>query len=207
MSNTRAAPATIADRDRTGPISELERQRVVDALTYARSEPARMRPMLNDAEAATLDMMRRLRAAHHDAAPSVSRLAEYLGWTRSAVVEQLEALRRKGFIRRADDCSTYLETCEAVGFRCVVPLIALALDLATIDPRDLAAGRDAIARHHANAVDIVRLLAELVPGAIIMANKDTAQGVLRRSQIPARSIRNEPVVRSLVSARSRAIAA
>ena len=110
MSNSRAAGLPIADVDRFGRLTDIERQRITDALTYARSEPARMRPMLNDAEAATLDMMRRLRAAHHDAAPSVSRLAEYLGWTRSAVVEQLEMLRHKGFVRRAEDCSTYLET-------------------------------------------------------------------------------------------------
>ncbi len=122
-----------------------------------------MRPMLNEAEAATLDMMRRLRASHADAAPSVSRLAEYLGWTRSAVVEQLEALRRKGFVKRASDCATYLETVEAVGFRCVVPLLALMLDLADTHPHDAAGHRDIMARHHANALDIARIVARLVP--------------------------------------------
>ncbi len=129
-----------------------------------------MRPMLNAPEAATLDMMRRLRASHADAAPSVSRLAEYLGWTRSAVVEQLEALRRKGFVKRASDCSTYLETVEAVAFRCCLPLLALMLDLADTDPRDLDRARDVAARHHANALDIARIVAQLVPDGTFRPN-------------------------------------
>ena len=114
---------------RFGPLTCLERSRIVEALQFARTEPERMRPMLNESEAATFDMMRRLRAAQADAAPSVPKLAEYLGWTRSAVMEQLESLRRKGFVQRASDCTTYLETVEAVGFRGVVPLVAMALVL------------------------------------------------------------------------------
>ena len=196
MANSRAADAPTADADRFGPLSELERKRITDALTYARSEPARLRPWLNDAEAATLDMMRRLRAANHDAAPSVSRLAEYLGWTRDAVVEQLEALRRKGFIRRAADCSTYLETIEAVGFRCVVPLIALMLDLAQTDPHDLDANRDIFARHHANAVDIARTVAQLVPPMEIAATKRATKGLFHHYEIPSRSVRQGNPVRA-----------
>ncbi len=69
---------------RFGPLTKVERSRIVEAVQFARTEPERMRPMLNEAEAATLDMMRRLRAAQADAAPSVSRLAEYLSWSRSA---------------------------------------------------------------------------------------------------------------------------
>lgn len=190
MPNHRPAGAPIADRDRLGRLTTIERTRIADALTYARSEPSRLRPMLNDAEALTLDMMRRLRAAHHDAAPSVSRLAEYLGWTRSAVVEQLEALRRKGFIRRAEDCSIYLETIEAVGFRCVVPLVALMLDLAETHPHDAAGHRDIMARHHANAVDIARQIAQLVPRALMTVNRRAAQGLIREPRIPHRSTRN-----------------
>lgn len=192
MANSRAADAPIADADRFGRLTDIERKRITDALTYARSEPARMRPMLNDAEALTLDMMRRLRAAHHDAAPSVSRLAEYLGWTRSAVVEQLEMLRHKGFVRRAEDCSTYLETAEAVAFRCCMPLLSLMLDLADMDPRDLAAGRDVLARHHANAVDIARTVAQLVPQATLAANIQALGRLRHESRIPERSIRQVP---------------
>ncbi len=157
-------------RKRLGPLTKLERSRIVKALQFARTEPERMRPMLNAPEAATLDMMRRLRAAQADAAPSVSRLAEYLSWSQSAVVEQLEALRRKGFVKRASDCATYLETIEAVGFRCVVPLLALMLDLADTDPRDLDRARDVAARHHANALDIARIVAQLVPDGIFRPN-------------------------------------
>lgn len=192
MSNSRAAHAPVAHRQRFGRLTDIERKRIGDALTYARSEPARMRPWLNDAEAATLDMMRRLRAAHHDAAPSVSRLAEYLGWTRDAVVEQLEMLRHKGFIRCADDCSTYLETAEAVGFRVVMPLLALMLDLAETDPRDLETGRDILARHHANAVDIAHMVAELVPRSRFAGNIHAGNGHLRPRSIPKRSTRQMP---------------
>jgi hypothetical protein len=184
--------ASIADADRFGRLTDLERKRIADALTYARSEPARLRPWLNDAEAATLDMMRRLRAAHHDAAPSVSRLAEYLGWTRDAVVEQLEMLRHKGFIRRAEDCSIYLETAEAVAFRCCMPLLMLMLDLADMDPRDLAAGRDVLARHHANALDIARTIALLVPQTMVTANQRATGSLFHRYVIPQRSLRNKP---------------
>jgi DNA-binding IscR family transcriptional regulator len=189
MANSRAAGAPIADRQRFGRLTEIERQRITDALMYARSEPARLRPWLNDAEAATLDMMRRLRAAHHDAAPSVSRLAEYLGWTRDAVVEQLEMLRHKGFIRRAADCSTYLETAEAVAFRCAVPLL---LDLAETDPRDTAKSHDVHARHHANALDIARMIAQLVPQTQLVGNKRATNGLFHQPSIPQRSVRQIP---------------
>lgn len=192
MPNSRAAGAPIADTQRFGRLTDTERERITKALTFARSEPARLRPWLNDAEAATLDMMRRLRAAHHDAAPSVSRLAEYLGWTRDAVVEQLEMLRHKGFIRRASDCSTYLETVEAVAFRCCVPLLALMLDLAETDPRETAASHDVHARHHANALDIARMVAQLVPQTELVGNKRATNGLFHRSQIPQRSARQIP---------------
>lgn len=190
MANSRAAGCPIADSQRFGRLTDIERKRIDDALTYARSEPARLRPWLNDAEAATLDMMRRLRAANHDAAPSVSRLAEYLGWTRDAVVEQLEMLRHKGFIRRAADCATYLETAEAVAFRCCLPLLALMLDLAATDPRDTAASHDVHARHHANALDIARMVAQLVPPGEIAGNVLAVNGLFHRSMIPRRSARN-----------------
>lgn len=190
MANSRAAGAPIADRDRFGRLTDIERDRITEALTFARSEPARLRPMLNDAEALTLDMMRRLRATHHDAAPSVSRLAEYLGWTRDAVVEQLEMLRHKGFIRRAADCSTYLETVEAVAFRCCVPLLALMLDLAETDPRDTAASHDVHARHHANALDIARIVAQLVPETELVGNSHASNGLYHKPSIPHRSTRN-----------------
>lgn len=190
MANIRPAGAPIADRQRFGRLTEIERRRITDALTFARSEPARLRPWLNDSEAATLDMMRRLRASHADAAPSVSRLAEYLGWTRSAVVEQLEALRRKGFIRRADDCSVYLETAEAVAFRCCLPLLALMLDLADTNPRDTAKSHDVHARHHANALDIARLVAQLVPQTSVAGNIHATNGHRRQDRIPSRSVRN-----------------
>ena len=192
MSNSRAAGSPIADSQRFGRLSDIERKRIDDALTYARSEPARLRPWLNDAEAATLDMMRRLRAAHHDAAPSVARLAEYLGWTRDAVVEQLEMLRHKGFIRRAADCATYLETAEAVAFRCCLPLLALMLDLAETDPRDTAASHDVHARHHANAVDIARMVAELAVTKEFVGNTRATGSLFHRWSIPQRSVRNKP---------------
>lgn len=155
---------------RSGPLTKLERSRIVEALQWARTEPERMRPMLNEAEAAALDMFRRLRAAQADAAPSVARLAEYLGWTRPATVERPEALRRKGFVQRASDCSTYLETIEAVGFRCIVPLVAMYLDLARIDPRNEPQWRRTASIHHANALDIAGRLAELVPHGIFRPN-------------------------------------
>ncbi len=192
MSNSRAAGCPIADTQRFGRLTDLEIKRITDALTYARSEPARLRPWLNDAEAATLDMMRRLRAAHHDAAPSISRLAEYLGWTRDAVVEQLEMLRHKGFIRRAADCATYLETAEAVAFRCCLPLLALMLDLAETDPRDTAASHDVHARHHANALDIARMVAQLVPPGRLAGNVHASNGHLYPRSIPKRSVRQMP---------------
>ena len=192
MANTRPAGAPIADADRFGRLTDIERKRITDALIYARSEPSRLRPMLNDSEALTLDMMRRLRAAHHDAAPSVSRLAEYLGWTRSAVVEQLEALRRKGFIRRAEDCSIYLETAEAVAFRCCMPLLMLMLDLAETDPRDTAKSHEIHALHHANAVDIARQIAQLVPQVTLAVNRRAVGGLHHEPGIPKRSARQTP---------------
>ena len=120
-----------------------------------------MRPMLNEAEAAALDMFRRLRAAQFDTAPSVSR---------PATVERLEGLRRKGFIKRASGCSTYLETVEAVGFRCIVPLVATCLDLARIDPRNEPQWRRTASIHHANVLDIAKRLAQLVPDGIFRPN-------------------------------------
>ena len=157
-------------RKRLGPLTKLECSRIVEALHCARTEPERMRPMLNEAEAAALDMFRRLRAAQFDTAPSVSRLADYLGWTRPATVERLEGLRRKGFIKRASDCSTYLETVEAVGFRCIVPLVAMCLDLARIDPRNEPQWRRTASIHHANALDIAKRIAQLVPDGIFRPN-------------------------------------
>ncbi len=59
---------------------------------------------------------------------------------------------------------------EAVGFRCVVPLLALMLDLAETDPRDTAKSHDVHARHHANALDIARIVAQLVPAGTFKPN-------------------------------------
>ena len=98
-------------------------------------------------------------------------------------MEQLEALRRKGFVKRASDCATYLETVEAVGFRCVVPLLALMLDLAETDPRDLDRARDVAARHHANALDIARIVAQLVPDGTFRPNTNLRRMYRRRNNL------------------------
>lgn len=171
-------------RRSTRPLSKLERDRLHQALRYARSEVSTMRPLLNVAEAATLDMYRRLRHADRGAIPGVARLAEHLGWTRPATIEKLEALRNKGFIKRAADCSLYLETCEAVVFKSATALLAMALALATINPASETQWRHAAAIHHANAVDICAEIAGLVEIGKVKVEKNTAKGIYSGPQIP-----------------------
>ena len=172
------------ERKELHPLSKIERARIIDALRFARMETRAMRPMLNLAEAATLDMFRRLRQADHDAAPSVSRLAEYLGWTRSATVEQLEALKRKGFIKRAQDCSLYIETIEAVALKCSSSLVAMAVALATSDPGNTQAFSQIASVHHANAVEICHKIALLVPSGLVIVSKDVGKASFYGPIIP-----------------------
>lgn len=179
-----ARSKTRDQRQSARPLSKLERASLLDALRYARCEPAAMRPLLNRAEAATLDMYRRVRHADKGAIPGVARIAEHLGWKRSTTIEQLEALRRKGFIKRAHDCSLYLETCEAAVFKCADALLALAVSLASIDPSSERSWRKHAVLQHANAMDVCRKLAEFVKIQEAEVSDRTVKGLFSGPQIP-----------------------
>ena len=69
------------------------------------------------------------------------------------------------------------------------------LDLADTDPRDTAKCHDVHAKHHANALDIARLVAQLVPQRLLAANQRTDQGTFQRPLIPAQSSRQRPQMR------------
>lgn len=181
-----AAPSKTRDqRQSARPLTRLERASLLDALRYARCEPAAMRPLLNRAEAATLDMYRRIRHADKGAIPGVARIAEFLGWKRSATIEQLEALRRKGFIKRAHDCSLYLESCEAVVFKCADALLALAVSLASIDPSNEIQWRKYAVIQHANAIDVCRRMAEFVKTGKTKVSKRAKEGIYHGPQLPS----------------------
>lgn len=180
-----AARSKSRDQRQTArPLTPIEHQRLVDALRFARCTPSHMRPLLNKEEATTLEMYRRVRTLEHGATPKVSRLAEYLGGTRESTIEQLEALRRKGFLHRAADCSLYIETCESVVHKCSDALLALAVSLASINPATEKNWRQAAANHHANAVDICRKLAQLVQTSVADASKHAADSSISGPHIP-----------------------
>lgn len=123
-----------------------------------------MRPALQVREAALLRMLRAYRR-EHGATPQYRVLADLLGWTSQAVCDSISILTSNGYIRPDRKGHRPLETVEAAAFAELVPMVAVMLEIATMDPRDTAGMARTLARTQTAATALIRTIAEASTGA------------------------------------------